>query len=131
IGKLNVKKDDLIDNILARQENESSSTIENQSAESSQDAGKKGKRRRIAPPATELPFNVEEKESIPSENTEQKSAPKARKTQNQEDLPIQETSTNKEKISSGQPANKSINNDDSSKEDRKSTRLNSSHVKIS
>src|SRR5690554_4096785 len=115
IGKLNVKKDDLIDNILARQENESSSTIENQSAESSQDAGKKGKRRRIAPPATELPFNVEEKESIPSENTEQKSAPKARKTQNQEDLPVKETHTNKEKISSGQPANKSTNNDDSSK----------------
>ena len=127
IGKLNVKKDDLIDNILARQENESSSTIENQSAESPQDASKKAKRRRIAPPATELPYNVEEKESIPSEKTEQKSAPKARKTQNQEDLPIQETSTNKEKISSGQPANKSINNDDSSKDETSQEAEQQSH----
>lgn len=107
IGKLNVKKDDLIDNILSRQENENhqkgketAPLIEKQPSETHQDNDKKAKRKRIATPAAELPFNAEEKEAVPAEKTEQKVAPKPRKVQNQKDLSVKETSTNKEKASS-------------------------------
>lgn len=118
IGKLNVKKDDLIDSILSRQENENhhedketAPLIEKQPSETSQDSDKKAKRKRIAPSTAELPFNTEEKEAVPAEKTEQKVAPKARKVQNQKDLSVKETSTNKEKASSEQHSSGKSTND--------------------
>lgn len=123
IGKLNVKKDDLIDNILARQENESyqeikeqsSSTTKNLSAEESQDDNRKAKRKRMTP--SEGSFNAEENETFSAEETKQTPAPKIRKPQDQKVLPPQKSPSNKEKSSSNRPSGKSTNGEESSQEE--------------
>src|SRR5690554_1157951 len=123
IGKLNVKKDDLIDNILARQENESyqeikeqsSSTTKNPSAEESQDDNRKAKRKRMTP--SEGSFNAEENEIFSAEETKQTPAPKIRKPEEQKGIPPQKSPSNKEKKSSNRPSGKSTNGEESSQEE--------------